>query len=171
MNLIRKIMKNWQLNLLITAYASVSCTRFLTVRTISSDDSGLYKDLMLVSITAILGEFIVVGSVYIYQCLVSPDRTMSESIQFMQFVVPAACDFTRMMIYIFSLAALSTVMLDCVTAVSLGVGLVMTAVLCKYVLASWNQLFSFTLIMISLTGLGWLLFVDYTDLEPDYGGI
>ena len=162
-------MKNWQLNLLITAYASVSCSRFLAVRSVSSDESGLYKDLMLVSITAILGEFIVVGSVYIYQCLVSSERTMSESIQFMQFLVPAACDFTKMMIYIFSLAALSTLLLDWVAAVSLGVGLVMTAVLSKYVLASWNQLLSFAMITISLTGLGWLLYADYLGTKPDGG--
>ena len=77
MNLLERFMKNWQLNLLITAYILVSCARFLAVRTVSNDEQGLFRDLLLISITAVIGEFMVIGVIYIYQCLTSPERIMT----------------------------------------------------------------------------------------------
>ena len=167
MNYIRKIMKNWQLNLLIAAYITVSCGRYLTVRTVSNDEQGLFKDLLLISITAIIGEFIVVGVIYIYQCLVSPERIVSQSIKFMQFLLPAACDFTRTIIYVFSFAALSSALFECLHTVSLALALIGTLVMSKYVIASWNQSLALILALISLSCLVWLSYSGFIDQETN----
>ena len=59
-------MKNWQLNLLIAAYVTTHSTRYLSIKIAEEDQQEQFKDLLLISITGIVGEFLVVGVIYLY---------------------------------------------------------------------------------------------------------
>ena len=85
----------------------------------------------------------------------------------MQFLLPAACDFTRTIIYVFSFAALSSALFECFHTVSLALALIGTLVMSKYVIASWNQSLALILALISVSCLVWLTYIGFIDQEPN----
>lgn len=65
-------MKNWQLNLLIVAYVAVYSSRVTAIRLIEDENSNRFRDLLLISIAGIIGEFFVIGVMYVYHCITNP---------------------------------------------------------------------------------------------------
>ena len=98
-------MKNWQLNLLIVAYVAVYSSRVAAIKLVDDDYTpGKFRDLLLISILGILGEFFVVGLMYIYHCVKNPEQLHNQNIKFQSFLLPAACDFIETTILVFGLS-------------------------------------------------------------------
>ena len=131
-------MKNWQLNLLIVAYVVVYSARVTAVRLIDDGNAGQLRDLLLISIAGIIGEFSVVGVMYVYHCIANPEQLHNQNIRFVGFLLPAACDFVETTILIFGVSQV----LDSMDDMYKVTVIMLTVIITNYVFQAWTQIVS-----------------------------
>ena len=147
-------MKNWQLNLLIAAYVTAYSTRYLAIKLVEEDQDGQFKDLLLISISGIIGEFLVIGVMYVYYCIIDPSKIFSQNVKFTNFLIPAACDFLETAILIFGLSLL----LSSIATASKAFVIILTVIISQYVLAAWDQYVSMAIALVGVILVGLVQF-------------